>query len=98
MQSAYLGRLLHPLGSEKRARECSKLLPDWPDSFGLLLSHWLRLRRSLNLHYLQKSQLIDGSGWKERLQNFVPDLLTLGEEGLTAASTAISILRKTILS
>ena len=47
---------------------------------------------------LAKSKLIDGSGWKEQLHNFVPDLLTLGEEGLTAASTAISIQGKTILS
>ena len=45
-----------------------------------------------------KRQLIDGSGWKEQLHNFVPDLLTLGEEGLTAAFTAISILGKTTLS
>ena len=40
----------------------------------------------------------ESSGLKEQLHNFVPDLLTLGEEGLTAASTVISILGKTILS
>ena len=47
---------------------------------------------------LAKSKLTDGSGWKEQLHNFVPDLLNLGEEGLFAAPTAISILGKTILS
>ena len=90
MQAAYLGRLLHPLRSDRGARECSKLVADWPDSFGLLLFHWLRLR--VSLHHLLKSQLFDGRGWKEQLHSFVPDLLTLEEEGLTAASTGIYVV------